>query len=113
MPLLQFMGENCAQAGFADSIARGYAGADYAINRYDVRSNGEFQKYSAIGFSGLNVRAAQLYLAQLVFSRARLMPSLVRPAWQRLSIVSRDADRRRPLLSTQMRLRSCRPLRWF
>jgi hypothetical protein len=102
----QIMGENYAQAGFADveqmvvamsesedqqlaamgnflvssglniplqghdwaSFARGYNGANYAINRYDIRLNGEFQKYSATGvLPDLNVRAAQLYLTYLGF----------------------------------------------
>jgi hypothetical protein len=49
------------------SFARGYNGANYAINRYDVRLNGEFQKYSAGGLPDLNVRAAQLYLTYLGF----------------------------------------------
>jgi hypothetical protein len=101
----QIMGENYAQAGFADveqmviamsasedqqlaavanflvssrlsvslqahdwaSFARGYNGANYAINRYDVRLNGEFHKYSVSGLPDLNVRAAQLYLSYLGF----------------------------------------------
>jgi N-acetylmuramidase/Putative peptidoglycan binding domain len=101
----QIMGENYAQAGFADveqmvaamsesedqqlvamgnflissrlnvplqahdwaSFARGYNGANYAINRYDIRLNGEFQKYNAGGSPDLNVRAAQLYLTYLGF----------------------------------------------
>jgi hypothetical protein len=49
------------------SFARGYNGANYAINRYDIRLNGEFQKYSAGGLPDLNVRAAQLYLTYLGF----------------------------------------------
>lgn len=101
----QIMGENYAEAGFANveqmvvamsesedrqlaamgnflvssrlnvplqghdwaSFARGYNGADYAINRYDVRLNGEFQRYSAGALPDLNVRAAQLYLTYLGF----------------------------------------------
>jgi len=49
------------------SFARGYNGANYAINRYDIRLNGEFQKYSVSGLPDLNVRAAQLYLTYLNF----------------------------------------------
>ncbi len=49
------------------SFARGYNGANYAINRYDVRLNGEFHKYSVSGLPDLNVRAAQLYLTYLGF----------------------------------------------
>lgn len=49
------------------SFARGYNGANYAINRYDIRLNGEFQKCSAGGLPDLNVRAAQLYLTYLGF----------------------------------------------
>jgi hypothetical protein len=101
----QIMGENYAQAGFADveqmvaamsasedqqlvamsnflvssrlnvplqahdwaSFARGYNGPNYAINRYDIRLNGEFQRCSAGGLPDLNVRAAQLYLTYLGF----------------------------------------------
>jgi hypothetical protein len=101
----QIMGENYAQAGFADveqmvaamsesedrqlaamgnflfssrlnvplqahdwaSFARGYNGANYVINRYDIRLNGEFQKYNAGALPDLNVRAAQLYLTYLGF----------------------------------------------
>jgi hypothetical protein len=49
------------------SFARGYNGPNYAINRYDVRLNGEFQKCSASGIPDLHVRAAQLYLTYLGF----------------------------------------------
>jgi hypothetical protein len=49
------------------SFARGYNGPKYAINRYDVRLNGEFQKYSAGALPDLNVRSAQLYLTYLGF----------------------------------------------
>lgn len=49
------------------SFARGYNGANYAINRYDIRLNAEFQKYSAGAVPDLNVRAAQLYLTYLHF----------------------------------------------
>ena len=49
------------------SFARGYNGPNYVINRYDVRLNGEFQKYLNGGLPDLNVRAAQLYLTFLGF----------------------------------------------
>jgi len=49
------------------SFARGYNGANYVVNRYDVRLNSEFHKYSAGVLPDLNVRAAQLYLTYLGF----------------------------------------------
>jgi hypothetical protein len=49
------------------SFARGYNGPSYAIHRYDIRLNAEFQKYSAGALPDLNVRAAQLYLTYLHF----------------------------------------------
>ncbi len=49
------------------TFARGYNGPNYAINRYDVRLNGEFQKYLSGVLPDLNVRAAQLYLTYLGF----------------------------------------------
>ena len=49
------------------SFARGYNGPRYAVNRYDIQLNGEFQRLSAIGLPDLNVRAAQLYLTYLGF----------------------------------------------
>ncbi len=49
------------------SFARGYNGANYAMNRYDIRLHEEFQKYSAAGLPDLTVRAAQLYLEYLGF----------------------------------------------
>jgi hypothetical protein len=54
------------------SFARGYNGANYAINRYDIRLNGEFQKYNAGAVPDLNVRAAQLYLTYLGFEVGRI-----------------------------------------
>jgi hypothetical protein len=101
----QIMGENYAQAGFADveqmvaamsesedrqlaamgdflihfrlnvclqtqewaSFARGYNGANYAINRYDMRLKDAYRKYSAGPLPDLSVRAAQLYLTYLGF----------------------------------------------
>ncbi|MCU1307923.1 MAG: Peptidoglycan-binding domain 1 protein [Acidobacteriaceae bacterium] len=49
------------------SFARGYNGPNYAINRYDIRLNSEYQKYSTGALPDLNVRAAQLYLTYLGF----------------------------------------------
>jgi hypothetical protein len=49
------------------TFARGYNGPNFAINRYDVRLNGEFQKFSLGALPDLNVRAAQLYLTYLGF----------------------------------------------
>ena len=49
------------------TFARGYNGPNYVINRYDVRLNGEFQKYSSGVLPDLNVRSAQLYLTYLGF----------------------------------------------
>ena len=49
------------------SFARGYNGPNFAINRYDVKLNAEFQKYTAAGVPDLDVRAAQLYLTYAGF----------------------------------------------
>jgi hypothetical protein len=49
------------------TFARGYNGPNYAINQYDVRLNGEFQKYSHAGLPDLYTRAGQLYLTYLGF----------------------------------------------
>jgi peptidoglycan hydrolase-like protein with peptidoglycan-binding domain len=49
------------------SFASGYNGKNYAINRYDVRLNSEFQKYFVAGLPDCDVRAAQLYLTYLDF----------------------------------------------
>ena len=49
------------------TFARGYNGPNFAINRYDVRLNGEFLKASAGVLPDLSVRAAQLYLTYLGF----------------------------------------------
>jgi lysozyme family protein len=49
------------------TFARGYNGPNYAINRYDVRLNAEYQKWSAGILPDLNVRATQLYLTYLGF----------------------------------------------
>jgi hypothetical protein len=49
------------------SFARGYNGPNYAINRYDIRLNSEYQKCLAGVSPDLSVRAAQLYLTYLGF----------------------------------------------
>lgn len=49
------------------TFAKGYNGPNFAINRYDIKLNAEFQKYSAGAFPDLTVRAAQLYLTYLGF----------------------------------------------
>jgi hypothetical protein len=54
------------------SFARGYNGPNYVINRYDIRLNAEFQKYSAGVLPDLNVRGAQLYLTYLGFHPGRV-----------------------------------------
>jgi len=53
-------------------FARGYNGPKYAVNQYDVRLGGEFQKYSTAGLPDLDVRAAQLYLVYLGFDPGRI-----------------------------------------
>jgi peptidoglycan hydrolase-like protein with peptidoglycan-binding domain len=53
------------QAHDWSTFARGYNGANYAINRYDVRLAAEFLRYSSGVLPDLNVRAAQLYLTYL------------------------------------------------
>ena len=57
----------CLQAHDWASFALGYNGPNYAINRYDVRLNGEYQKCVAGILPDLNVRSAQLYLTFLGF----------------------------------------------
>lgn len=47
------------------TFARRYNGPNFAINRYDVRLNAEYQKYSSGAMPDLDVRAAQLYLTYL------------------------------------------------
>lgn len=49
------------------SFARGYNGPNFAINRYDVRLNSEFQRFSSGVLPDLVIRAAQLYLTYLGF----------------------------------------------
>jgi hypothetical protein len=44
------------------SFAHGYNGPGFAINQYDVRLRGEFQKLSTGVMPSLDVRAAQMYL---------------------------------------------------
>jgi hypothetical protein len=44
------------------SFARGYNGPAFAINHYDVRLRGEFQKLEAGVLPNLDIRAAQLFL---------------------------------------------------
>jgi hypothetical protein len=50
------------------SFARGYNGPNYAINQYDSRLAGEYQKYTAGVLPDVTVRAAQLYLTFRGFS---------------------------------------------
>jgi peptidoglycan hydrolase-like protein with peptidoglycan-binding domain len=47
------------------SFARAYNGPNYSVNRYDIRLNAEYQKYSSGVLSDLHVRAVQLYLTYL------------------------------------------------
>jgi hypothetical protein len=54
------------------SFAKGYNGKNFAINRYDVRLNGEFQKFSVGVLPDLDVRAAQLYLTYLGFHPGKI-----------------------------------------
>ena len=49
------------------TFARGYNGPNFAINQYDRKLSGEFQKLIAAGLPDLLVRAAQLYLTYLGF----------------------------------------------
>ena len=49
------------------SFARGYNGPNYTINRYDVRLNSEYLRYSSGVLPDLTIRAAQLYLTYLGF----------------------------------------------
>lgn len=49
------------------SFARGYNGVNYAINHYDTRLLGNYQKYSSGSLPDLVVRAAQTYLGYLGF----------------------------------------------
>jgi len=49
------------------AFARGYNGPNFAVNRYDVLLNGEYQKFSSGVLPDLEVRAVQLYLTYLGF----------------------------------------------
>jgi hypothetical protein len=49
------------------TFARGYNGPNFAINQYDKKLDGEFQRLSTAGLPDLLVRAAQLYLTYLGF----------------------------------------------
>jgi len=49
------------------SFARGYNGPNFAINQYDSKLNGEFQRFSFGQLPDLVARAAQLYLTYLGF----------------------------------------------
>ena len=77
------------------TFARGYNGPNFAINRYDVRLNGEFQKLAGL-LPDLNVRAAQLYLTYLGFHPGPVdgvagqhtlsaLGRVLRPAWSATS----------------------------
>lgn len=48
-------------------FARGYNGANFAINHYDTRLAAAHQRFAQGGLPDLNVRAAQLYLIYLGF----------------------------------------------
>jgi|SRR5882672_1981238 len=48
-------------------FARGYNGANFAINHYDTRLAAAFQRFAQGGLPDLNVRAVQLYLMYLGF----------------------------------------------
>jgi len=54
------------------SFARGYNGPNFAINRYDVKLNAEFQKCVAGGLPDVSARAAQLYLTYLGFHPGKI-----------------------------------------
>lgn len=47
------------------ALARGYNGAAFAKNKYDVRLNGAFQQYASGALPDIEVRRAQLYLTYL------------------------------------------------
>jgi hypothetical protein len=49
------------------TFARGYNGPNFAINHYDSRLNGEFQKFSTGNLPDPTARALQLYLIYLGF----------------------------------------------
>lgn len=86
------------------SFARGYNGPGYAINRYDIRLNGEYQKYSAGVLPDLNVRAAQLFLTYLGCTLVRSMVLREIEPWRR-SLNSRPSTAHR-LATTLTQVRS-------
>jgi hypothetical protein len=47
------------------AFARGYNGADYASNSYDIKLANHYQRYISEPLPSLDVRAAQLYLSYL------------------------------------------------
>lgn len=49
------------------ALARGYNGASFAKNKYDVRLNGAFQQYASGALPDIEIRRAQLYLTYLGF----------------------------------------------
>ena len=49
------------------ALARGYNGAAFAKNKYDVRLNGAFQQYASGALPDIEIRRAQLYLTYLGF----------------------------------------------
>jgi hypothetical protein len=49
------------------ALARGYNGAEFAKNKYDLRLAGAFQQYAAGALPDIEVRRAQLYLTYLGF----------------------------------------------
>jgi hypothetical protein len=49
------------------TFARGYNGPNFAINHYDSRLNGEFQRFSTGSLPDPTARAVQLYLIYLGF----------------------------------------------
>jgi hypothetical protein len=49
------------------ALARGYNGAAFAKNKYDVRLNGAFQQYASGALPDIEVRRTQLYLTYLEF----------------------------------------------
>ncbi len=50
------------------ALARGYNGAAFAKNKYDVRLNGAFEQYASGALPDIDVRCAQLYLTYLEFA---------------------------------------------
>lgn len=50
------------------ALARGYNGAGFAKNKYDVRLSGAFEQYASGALPDIDVRRAQLYLTYLDFA---------------------------------------------